>query len=488
MAPDLSPLPAVSAFTPTLEIPATPSRRASDHGLPETVDWAAVASELRGLNVIAAPRQRRALSKDFYWYSPALTEALQGCVADLVVRVGCEKDVIHVAAIAARHRLALTVRGGGTGNYGQCVPLTGGLVMDITGMQRVLDIAPGRVRVEGGARMHDIELAVRETGQALRIWPSTWRVATIAGFIAGGFGGVGSTVHGVLRDPGNLLRCRVVTVEAEPRVIELEGDAIQQVHHAYGTNGIITELEVALAPTVDWMHVIALFPRYRQVLDLGMAASAQWLHCALLSAVDARFAPYYPSLGARFPADRHAMFAMVAPGSMPAFLGLVQELGGTVSMAMTEPELEVAGLMPAYECAYNHTTLQVLKVDRGFSYLQVAYPQPFDPGIVERQMARFGDDVWQHQEFAMMHGHHATFGLVLTRWRGVEHQYELIRSIESDGCAIFNPHVVTIEDGGMKTIDGAQIAFKKRADPMGLMNPGKTRGWSSDMARPQRFP
>ena len=99
-------------------------------------------------------------------------------------------------------------------------------------------------------------------------------------------------------------------------------------------------------------------------------------------------------------------------------------------------------------------------------------------------MARFGDEVWQHQEFAMMHGQPATFGLVLTRWQGLERQYELIRSIESDGCAIFNPHVFTIEDGGMKTIDPAQIDFKKRADPMGLMNPGKTRGWSPAFAVP----
>ena len=35
----------------------------------------------------------------------------------------------------------------------------------------------------------------------------------------------------------------------------------------------------------------------------------------------------------------------------------------------------------------------------------------------------------------------------------------------------------------MKTIDDAQIAFKRRADPMGLMNPGKTRGWHPSMAR-----
>ncbi len=470
------------------EIPEAPSRRPQDHGVNGAVDWSQVTSELAGLNVLSTSRQRKALSKDFYWYSPALTEVLHDCVADLVVRVGTEADVLQVAAVAARHRLPLTVRGGGTGNYGQCVPLTGGLVIDVTGLQRVLDIGPGRVRVEAGARMHDIELAVRETGQALRIWPSTWRVATIAGFIAGGFGGVGSTLHGVLRDGGNLLRCRVVTVEPEPRVITLEGDDIQKVHHAYGTNGIITEVEVALSPAVDWVHVVALFPRYRQVLDLGAAASRSPFHCFLLSAVDARFAPYYPMLGQRFPADRHAMFAMVAPACVPAFRELVARCGGEVSMAMGEPELEAAGLPPAYECAYNHTTLQVLKVDRRFSYLQVAYPQPFDPAIVERQMARFGDEVWQHQEFAMMHGQQATFGLVLTRWQGVEHQYGLIRSIESDGCVIFNPHVITIEDGGMKTIDTAQIDFKRCADPMGLMNPGKTRGWSPAMAQPPLVP
>ena len=59
-----------------------------------------------------------------------------------------------------------------------------------------------------------------------------------------------------------------------------------------------------------------------------------------------------------------------------------------------------------------------------------------------------------------------------------------MRVIESQGgCLIFNPHVYTIEDGGMKAIDDQQIEFKKRSDPMGLMNPGKTRGWTPEMAR-----
>ena len=469
-------------MTSTTEVPAPPSRLPADHGVAHQVDWVQVARELHGLNVITAARQRKALSRDFFWYSPILDAELQDCVADLVVKASTEDDVKRVAAVAFRHRLALTVRGGGTGNYGQCVPLVGGLVLDVTEMMRVIDIGPGRVRVQGGARLHDIEWAVRETGQALRMWPSTWRVATIAGFISGGFGGVGSIRHGVLRDSGNLLSCRVVTVEAVPRIIELQGDEIQQVHHAYGTNGIITEVEVALSPAVEWLHVIALFPRYRQVLDAAIAASRPDLELFLLSAVDAGFAPYYTLLKGRFPAGRHALFAMVAPGSMAAFEQLVQQHGGALSLAMTEGQLEAEELPPAYECAYNHTTLQVLKVDRGWTYLQVAYPQPFDPAIVERHIERFGSDVLQHQEFARMHGDYATFAILLVRWKGLAHQYEVIRSIEADGCTIFNPHTVTIEDGGMKTIDSAQIEFKKRADPLGLMNPGKTRGWSVDMA------
>ncbi|WP_307640913.1 FAD-binding oxidoreductase [Variovorax paradoxus] len=447
------------------------------------VDWDAVRQDLRGLNVITAASQRKQLSKDFYWYSPILTAQLAGCVADLVVKVSTEDDVRQVAATAAKWKLPLTVRAGGTGNYGQCVPLEGGIVLDVTQMCRVLDIQPGRIRVEAGARMHDIDLAARETGQALRMWPSTWHVASIGGFIAGGFGGIGSFRHGILRDPGNLLRARVMTLEREPRIIELQGDGIQQVHHAYGTNGVILDVEVALSPAVEWVHCTVLFETYRAALAFAVAAQTPALDIFLLSTVEARFSPYYTAMRDRFPRDQHAAFAMVAPDSMADFRALAAEHGGTISVAGTEAELLAEGLPPAYECAFNHTTLQALKADRGWTYLQVAYAQPFDPLVVERHLQIFGDDVLQHQDFARAGGECGTFGILLVRWKDEAHQYDVIREIESQGgCKIFNPHVVTIEDGGMKTIDTQQIEFKKRSDPMGLMNPGKTRGWTSDMA------
>jgi FAD/FMN-containing dehydrogenase len=35
-----------------------------------------------------------------------------------------------------------------------------------------------------------------------------------------------------------------------------------------------------------------------------------------------------------------------------------------------------------------------------------------------------------------------------------------------------------IEDGGMKQVDMAQLRFKEKVDPLGLLNPGKMRAWN----------
>ncbi len=45
------------------------------------------------------------------------------------------------------------------------------------------------------------------------------------------------------------------------------------------------------------------------------------------------------------------------------------------------------------------------------------------------------------------------------------------------GAPIFNPHRYTLEEGGMKQTDAAQLAFKREADPQGLLNPGKMIAW-----------
>jgi FAD/FMN-containing dehydrogenase len=435
-------------------------------------------------------------SKDYYWYSPILKAELDDKMGDIIVSPRDEQEVIKVAAACAKHRLNITIRGGGTGNYGQCVPLEGGVILDVTALSRVIAIEPGSVLVEAGCLIVDLERAVRadqcvQGGQEILMYPSTRDIATIGGFIAGGYAGAGSVRNGILKDAGNVTMIRVVTLEETPRIIELKDADIQKVHHAYGTNGIITQLRLSLKPAVDWVHHIALFDSYSDALRFGCEATqaiGQSVDAFLITAVERRIAPYYESeFGARFPAHKDAVFSMVSPACLPAWRALVKKHQGQESMAFTENELKAEKLFPAFECAYNHTTLMALKVDKSWTNLQTV--APWTPGVgidialVEKQMARWGDEVLMHHEFGRQFGGCVAFGLPLVAFIDKARLYEIIKEFEQDGCMVFDNHVYTIEDGGMKEIDTNQIDFKKQADPHGLMNPGKTRGWLPGYAK-----
>lgn len=450
----------------------------------DPVDWPAVRQALQGLDIDDSPAARERAAADYHWYSPILAEALQGKRPDLVVKPRDQDEVRRLAQVCARHRVPLTVRGGGTGNYGQCVPLHGGIVMDATELNRILRLEPGWAVVEAGVLIHDLNQAARATGQQLRMWPSTERIATLGGFIAGGHSGIGSIRHGILADPGNVRRLRIVTLEDPPQVIDLHDADIQKAHHAYGTNGLITEVEIALTPAVEWQHTITLFDSYDAVLRFGLEVGQRSLDGTIdvfqLSAVERRITPYYAGLRHRLE-DADAMFAQVSPGTLPVYEALARQMGGRVVVRGTEAELLAQGLPSATECAYNHTTLEALKSDRGVTYLQVAYPGPLDPALVAAQMQRFGDELYFHHEFSRAGGELVAFALPLVQYFDAAQQRELIARFEADGCRIFDPHTYRLEDGGMKQVDEAQLAFKQRADPMGLMNPGKVRAWDERM-------
>ena len=76
-------------------------------------------------------------------------------------------------------------------------------------------------------------------------------------------------------------------------------------------------------------------------------------------------------------------------------------------------------------------------------------------------------------------GNITCFGLPLVRFTTEERLDEIIRLHEDNGCPIFNPHRYTLEEGGMKQTDEVQLAFKREADPQGLLNPGKMIAWEN---------
>src|ERR671923_988603 len=117
--------------------------------------------ELADLDVVTDPKIVRRRSRDFFWYSPILNEQLNGKSADVIVAPRDEAEVVRVAAACVRLRIPITVRAGGTGNYGQAVPLEGGVLIDINGLNAVEWHKPGVVRAQAGGKMNEIDVIMR---------------------------------------------------------------------------------------------------------------------------------------------------------------------------------------------------------------------------------------------------------------------------------------------------------------------------------------
>ena len=208
---------------------------------------------------------REKLSKDYYWYSPVLNRQLQNMkAADVVAIPRNEAEVAEVLAFGYRHNIPVTVRGAGTGNYGQAVPLQGGIVLDLSRMDEILEIGLGFARLQCGVRLGVIDKKAREVGQEIRIYPSTYVKATVGGFVSGGSGGIGSITHGNLWD-GNVLEAVIYTMEETPQRLVIQGRELFDYIHNYGTTGILTEVTIPLSPRTEWAQAIANFDYLRAV-------------------------------------------------------------------------------------------------------------------------------------------------------------------------------------------------------------------------------
>jgi FAD/FMN-containing dehydrogenase len=265
-------------------------------------------------------------------------------------------------------------------------------------------------------------------------------------------------------------------MEAEPRVLELRGADIQKVNHAYGTNGIITELEMPLAPAYRWVELLVGLP------DLATAA-----RCAdtiaredailkkLVSVIAAPVAHdwLFPD---QLAAGEHALVLMVADFALDALHDALSAWPARVAQQGFLDEV-VPPRQPLFEYSWNHTTLHALKHDRTVTYLQTLFPPPSHLAKVAEMVDAFGDEVPMHLEFVRFGGEVACFGLQLVRYTTEERLLAIIDAHNRAGCPIFNPHEFTLEGGGMKKVDQLQLAFKREADPLGLLNPGKMIGW-----------
>lgn len=439
----------------------------------------AAKAALSHLEIDVNPVSVKAKSRDFFWYSPVLKARLDHVTGDFVVAPRSEAEVIEVLKVCHAHDVPVTTRGTGTGNYGQAMPLAGGCILHLNQFNKIKTIAPGRLVVEPGALLKDIDEACNAQGQELRMFSSTWATATIGGFVAGGSGGVGSVRWGGLRDLGNIIRLRVVTMEAEPRILEFTGEELHRVSHAYGTNGIITELEMPLAPAYDWVGLFVTMPEFaaanRFAYDL---AREDGILIKLATVFEAPIAQdYFQRVAPHVQPGQAVLALMVAPHAMGAFATFAARHPEARVIYRSDQESWAREPGRIFEYCWNHTTLRAMKVDPSITYLQVGYGADDPMAVVEAVRQKFSPEVLQHIEVTRSNGRVQMAGLSLVKFTSEERLDQIIREHEAMGAMIFNPHRYTLEEGGRQTVDTRQLDFKREADPKGLLNPGKMIAW-----------
>lgn len=435
--------------------------------------------ELPELDWITDPSRIARLSQDFAWFSPVLNRQLKDKRADAVARPRTEDEIRSLVSACARLGVPITIRGSGTGNYGQTTPLAGGVVLDMTSYNAIQWVQPGVARAQSGIRLGELEKHTKLSGQELRCIPSTYRSATLGGLFGGGFGGVGSINYGPLGAPGNVLGLRAMTIEAKPQVIELRGAEAMRMHHLWGTNGLVLELEVALAPAHPWLESLVVFESFDKALGFADALA----HApGIIKREVAFFASPVPDhlaqLAEHLPKGCHAVLSLVAESAEQPLRELVGALGGEMSYRKTAEEVRKSN-RTLMEFTWNHTTLHALKVDKTLTYLQSS----FVPGQHVQQVTAmeqlFAGEVLMHVEFLRgLDGRITCSALQLVRFSTEERLDEIIRMHRERGVRVNNPHVYIVEDGKAGgALPPEIIEMKKRFDPLGLLNPGKLRDW-----------
>jgi len=171
---------------------------------------------------------------------------------ELVVRPGTEYQVSELLRLATECRIPVTPRGGATGLCGGCVPASGGLVLSLERMNRLLEIDPENQMAvaEAGLRLSDLTTAVEYAGLYFPPHPGD-ESAMIGGLVATNAGGSRAVKYGTIRNYIRGLEVALPTGE----VLKLGGkflksstgySLLQLFIGSEGTLGVITKAIIQL--------------------------------------------------------------------------------------------------------------------------------------------------------------------------------------------------------------------------------------------------
>jgi FAD/FMN-containing dehydrogenase len=339
-------------------------------------------------------------------------------------------------------------------------------------LNRTLSLSDDEIEVEAGAVWANVESAARAHGRELRIMPTTYHIATVAGFLAGGSGGLGTVTYGRTWD-GNFLSCDILTAEDPPRSMRLDANDLRYVLHTYGTAGIVTRLRLPLDAAHDWQFWYATFPSFDAAYEFGWQVSDDSsIGKRLVSIHEAPIPSMFEPVKRLFTTDDSAALLVLDGGSIEHLGPIVAAHGGRLARWPEKPAPAIT------EFPFAHTVLWTKKFDPKSTWLQTRFKNDRRIGLdqVHQLQQRFGKRLVHHIEFVRTPDGLNPSGLPALFTSDARDIDEVIQFCESIGVHVANPHSYVVKEGGMVKDIASVVAFKAQIDPFGLLNPGKLDG------------
>ncbi|QVI29283.1 FAD-binding protein [Mycolicibacterium neoaurum] len=416
-----------------------------------------------------------------------------GGVAELLVRPHSSTDIAAILLLANAHGVAVVPRGGASNCSGGVMPAAGRVLLDLSGLNRILDIDSEKrcARVQSGVINSDLQDAVAPYGLCFSPDPVSAHLATVGGNIIENAGGPHALKYGVTYN--HVLSVEVVLPDGSMVTLcaDDEGpDLLGVLIGSEGTLGIVTEATVALRPIAHVTHsLMGAFASAREAADTiaaiiatGVVPTAvEWLDRAGIAGLQQFYDTGYP-------VDADSIVLIDVDGTAAEVRrdqAIVERVLGehATEVRIAENEKDRAALWYGRLNAPN----SVVQSGKGFFIGDVTVPRDRIPEMqeaIQAIAARHRDGLL----FIAVCGHAGDGDLHPTTFYDKDNPLapsaleaannEIIAAALGLGGTITGEHGVGTEKIGFMTARftpveiAAQRSIKRAFDPAGLLNPG----------------